>query len=324
MANIAATLVGTALVRDADRSEAFGIPIPGQTVGGTFGGASVSQNLPVDAHSNVYSAIILNGTAPYWFAFGDAGGATAAVGAAGSLLISSGSFNTVLGVPLGAETFAIIQDTAPAGANPQTAVNQTWTKPNVGVANGLFLAAVMTSAIVNPMTGTPTGGTLVNGVATMDFARTIQIVSAAADTAVVTVIGTDIYGNTIMQDLTLNGASIVYSKKAFKTVISATANGTTGNNITMGPAVLTGTAGLGLNYKLAPGFLTVGTKNVSGTVTADAGTVVQPDTAAVSNTTGDVRGVYKPAAVLAVATTSFFAAYATQSGGGNFNCTGIF
>jgi|GEM_PF-759049 len=68
------------------------------------------------------------------------------------------------------------------------------------------------------------GALVSGGIATLDQPRAVQAVSTGADTAVLTVKGLDVYGFSLSEALTLNGATAVLGKKAFKT-ISAITNG---------------------------------------------------------------------------------------------------
>lgn len=78
-----------------------------------------------------------------------------------------------------------------------------------------------------------------------DVARGIQIVSAGADTAVLTITGTDKFGTALTEDITLNGTTKVFGKKAFKKVSQIATDGTTSNNIDVGTSDL-----LGLTYRV--------------------------------------------------------------------------
>jgi hypothetical protein len=175
--------------------------------------------------------------------------------------------------------------------------------------NNIVTTVALVSTVPQSCTGTPAGGTLVAGVATLDFPRTVGIKSAGTDTATVLITGTDLYGMVMTQLLTLNGTTAVYTTKAFMTVVSITAiSATPGNNIVCGTGVA-----LGLSYKTGLGVVAaagVGAKNTSGTISADAGTMVVADnTIPATNLTGDVRGTYLPSAAEAAATTTFFIEY---------------
>lgn len=153
--------------------------------------------------------------------------------------------------------------------------------PVVGVANSVAL-----SQAIN--TGTPglvNGALATAGVATMDVPR--NIVAAWTGTAILTVTGTDYYGQT-QTESSGSGTSFT-GKKAFATITAVNVSA----NVT-GATVGTGNV-LGLPFKInsgdffAPVFLDA----------ADAGTVVIADnTNPATATSGDVRGTYAPAGTL--------------------------
>lgn len=196
--------------------------------------------------------------------------------------------------------------------------------PAVVAASMLITAgvAVMTAGVANPMTAASANGiTITGGVATLDFPRNVTVTSDGTDTTTLLVQGADYYGAAMSELITLtgSGSTIDPGKKAFYTVNSVTATATTSGNI----GVSLGSV-LGLSFALLPGSLLVGSKNVSGTVSADAGTVVQADaTSPATSSTGDVRGTYSPAGTLARATTTFYAEYQTLGGPLNTNAFGV-
>lgn len=122
-----------------------------------------------------------------------------------------------------------------------------------------------------------------SGVATFDVPR--NVVAAWTNTAVITVTGTDEYGNAVVES-SASGTSLA-GKKAFKTVtaveVSANVTGlTVGSGDVLGlPVFLPGTGSV-----LAE--LEDGAAPTAGTVVAGVATI--PATA----TTGDVRGTYDP------------------------------
>lgn len=153
--------------------------------------------------------------------------------------------------------------------------------PVVGVANSIALSQSINS-------GTPglVNGALASaGVATLDVAR--NVVAAWTGVAVLTVTGTDLYGQ-VQTESSASGTSFT-GKKAFATITAINV----GANVT-GATVGTGNV-LGLPFKInsgdffAPVFLDA----------ADAGTVVVADnTNPATATSGDVRGTYAPAGTL--------------------------
>lgn len=153
--------------------------------------------------------------------------------------------------------------------------------PVVGVANSIAL-----SQGIN--TGTPglVNGALASaGVATLDVPR--NVIAAWTGTAVLTVVGTDYYGQAQTEN-SASGTSFA-GKKAFKTITSITV----GANVT-GATVGTGNV-LGLPFRITSGGLLAMVFDNA----ADAGTIVVADnTNPATATTGDVRGTYAPAGTL--------------------------
>lgn len=123
-----------------------------------------------------------------------------------------------------------------------------------------------------------------DGVATFDVPR--NVVGSWTGTAVVTVTGTDVYGETIVES-SASGTSFT-GKKAFGTVTS----------VSFSAAVTSATVGsgdvLGLPFRVdANGLLAA-----RGANAADTGTFVPADTNTATATTGDVRGTYDPSTTL--------------------------
>jgi len=133
------------------------------------------------------------------------------------------------------------------------------------------------------------GASATAGVATFGSVRAISIVSSSAsDTAVtVTLTGTDYYGQTQTQRLTLNGVTTVVSTKTFKTITQAAVSAVMVGTLSIGTANV-----FGLPYAVtnAGYLLRTGWDNV---VSDNAGTFVAADTTSPATaTTGDVRGTY--------------------------------
>lgn len=120
------------------------------------------------------------------------------------------------------------------------------------------------------------------GVATFDVPR--NVVAAWTGTAVITITGTDEYGNVVVES-SASGTSLT-GKKAFKTItqVRVSANVTA---LTVGSGVL-----LGLPVFL-PDVPDVFREIMDG-VAATPGTTVAGDQTAATATTGDVRGTYSP------------------------------
>ncbi len=129
---------------------------------------------------------------------------------------------------------------------------------------------------------TITGALAAGGVATFDVPR--NVVAAWTGTAVLTVTGTDVYGN-VVKESSASGTSLA-GKKAFKTVTSCSfsanvTSATIGTGDVLGlPVFLPGTA-----YVL---------KELQDGAAATAGTTVAGVSTAATATTGDVRGTYDP------------------------------
>lgn len=137
---------------------------------------------------------------------------------------------------------------------------------------------------------TVNGANASGGVATFDYARTVNIDTSSANntTQVITVTGTDYWGQAQTEAITCNGTSTVNGDKAFKTITAVSSNAaltgtiTVGNNDTFGLPYRVTDAG----YLLRVGW--------AGVLAEDAGTFVAADTATANATTGDVRGTYTP------------------------------
>jgi len=128
-----------------------------------------------------------------------------------------------------------------------------------------------------------------SGVATLGAVRAVSIVtSSAANTAqTVTLTGTDYYGQTQTQTVTLNGTTAVVTTKTFKTITQVAVSASITGTISVGTADV-----FGLPYAVtnAGYLLRTGWDNV---VSDNAGTFVAADTTSPATaTTGDVRGTY--------------------------------
>lgn len=158
-------------------------------------------------------------------------------------------------------------------------VNISLGAPDAADADGVCASQAGTAATAMTIAGALASG----GVATFDVPR--NVVGAWTNTAVLTVTGTDEYGNVVVES-SASGTSMA-GKKAFKTITAVTPSA----NIT-GATVGTGDV-LGLPVYL-PGAAAVlgesqdGAKATAGTTVA--GVLTSPATA----TTGDVRGTYDP------------------------------
>lgn len=131
------------------------------------------------------------------------------------------------------------------------------------------------------------GALVVNGVAVLDVPRNVIADSGGADTAVLTITGTDVYGNVMKESITLNGATAVPGKKAFKTITSVTSSATISNGAFLGTGDV-----LGLPCFLPSTGMVL--KELQDGAAATAGTLVAGVQTTPTATTGDVRGTYDP------------------------------
>lgn len=170
-------------------------------------------------------------------------------------------------------------------ADPDTMSVLTPMKINLGAPIASDSNGAVESQACTALAGLATGinGVLAaDGVATFDVPR--NVVAAWTDPAAITITGTDVYGN-VMVESSASGTSLA-GKKAFKTVtgVAVSADVTA---LTVGTSKV-----LGL-----PGYLADVTDVISelqDNAKAVAGTVVAGVTDAATATTGDVRGTYTP------------------------------
>lgn len=158
--------------------------------------------------------------------------------------------------------------------------------PVVGVAN-----SVAASQAIN--TGTPglvNGALAVAGVATMDVPR--NIVAAWTGAAILTVVGTDYYGQP-QSEASASGTTFT-GKKAFSTITSITVSA----NVTAA-TVGTGNA-LGLPFRVSNScdFFSPVFDGAADAAVAATNLVVADITSPATTTTGDVRGTYLPVGTL--------------------------
>lgn len=123
-----------------------------------------------------------------------------------------------------------------------------------------------------------------SGVVTLDVPRNVVVDAAGAATAVLTVYGTDVYGNAMSEAITLNGTTAVSGKKAFKTITRVAASAAATD-------FFVGTGDVfGLPFRVDSRNYTLTAWNgafvTTGTLTAAV------TTSPATTTTGDVRGTY--------------------------------
>lgn len=151
-------------------------------------------------------------------------------------------------------------------------------------------AVCAAQAVAAAGNATINGSTASGGVATLDCARAIQIVSSSTDTTqTVTLTGTDYWGQAQTQLLTLNGATAVVSTKTFKTITKVAVSAALVGNLSVGTADV-----FGLPYRVTDAGYLLRT-GWAGAVADNAGTFVAADTTSpATNATGDVRGTFAP------------------------------
>jgi hypothetical protein len=154
--------------------------------------------------------------------------------------------------------------------------------PIVGDVDGLVTGYTGAAGAI-PMNGALVSG----GVAVLDVPRAIVVDSGGADTSVITITGTDVYGAVMKENITTNGTTAVNGKKAFKTVTGISGSLTAANGIFIGTTNI-----LGLPVFL-PGVASV-LREIENNAVATAGTVVGGVSTLATATTGDVRGTYVP------------------------------
>lgn len=123
----------------------------------------------------------------------------------------------------------------------------------------------------------------------LDVPRALVATGSDGSNHVVTVTGTDVNGNVVVESITLSGTNAVAGKKAFKTVTGVSvAGGASGDTVDLG-----WTDVLGLPVFLPDDVYVLAELEDGGA--ASAGTIVAGVTSAATATTGDVRGTYDPA-----------------------------
>lgn len=153
--------------------------------------------------------------------------------------------------------------------------------PIAAVAAGILSATSIATAVDTT--------TFVADTADAPFGRNITVVASGAATSNVTVFGKDYLGQPMSESFTLNGATPVVGRKAFKWVDRITAAVTAATTINVGFG-----ARVGLPYRM--GQVLSETGNGAG---ASVGTLTAPDlTDPQTTTTLDPRGLYTPTTAL--------------------------
>jgi hypothetical protein len=133
------------------------------------------------------------------------------------------------------------------------------------------------------------GALAAGGVVVLDVPRNLIADSGGADDAILTIYGTDVHGDAMIETITLNGTTAVPGLKAFKRVTRVAASKAIANSAFLGTGDV-----LGLPVRLpSAGHIL---KELEDGVAATAGTTVAGlalDTESTA-TTADVRGTYDP------------------------------
>ncbi|CAB4120922.1 hypothetical protein UFOVP4_12 [uncultured Caudovirales phage] len=220
------------------------------------------------------------------------------------------TYNGTTTIPAGSP-FTIELDRSGSTGMLSTVVNaiDTYVKPGrdtflypvqtVLVSFGTPTTASATAvAAAQTMTGSGTavvinGAKAASGVASLGAptGRNVNVVSSNAGdtTQVVTVIGTDMYGNGMRENITCNGTTTVQGKKAFFNVTGATVSATMTGTLSVGDGAILGLPVYLTNSVFIVKEIQDGASATAGTTVAGAGITV-PATA----TSADVRGTYAP------------------------------
>ena len=152
-------------------------------------------------------------------------------------------------------------------------------------------AVCAAQAVAAAGNATINGASATGGVATFDYARTVNVDSTNAGdtTQTVTVTGTDYWGQAQTETIALNGLTLVAGQKSFKTITAVAVSALLAGNLTVGNEDV-----FGLPYRVTDAGYLLRT-GWAGAVADNAGTFVAADTTSPATaTTDDVRGTYAP------------------------------
>lgn len=185
--------------------------------------------------------------------------------------VKAGAFSSKRGVPMNPLVQADLGIPAALGAN--------------GVINAQAVAGAGAVAL--------NGALVASGVAALGgtYGRAVSIVSSNVGdtTQTITIRGRDYLGDRVSETIAANGTTTVAGKKAFKYIDSVASSAALAGNLSVGT-----TDKLGLPYRCA-GRFDVLSAYMDTTDEVATVTLAAADTAAPSNTTGDVRGTVIPA-----------------------------
>lgn len=116
------------------------------------------------------------------------------------------------------------------------------------------------------------------------YGRRLQVAGSGATTGTVTIRGRDYLGQSMVENLTLNGVTAVNSQKAFRYVDAISWTATAAINLLVGTST-----GLGLPYRAQT---TAISNELMNGATVTAGAIVIGSTAVQTATTPDPRGIY--------------------------------
>ena len=152
-------------------------------------------------------------------------------------------------------------------------------------------AVCAAQAVAAAGNATINGASATGGVATFDYARTVNVDSTDVGdtTQTVTVTGTDYWGQAQTETIALNGTTLVAGQKSFKTITAVAVSALLTGNLTVGNEDV-----FGLPYRVTDAGYLLRT-GWNGSVADDAGTFAAADTTSPATaTTNDVRGTYAP------------------------------
>lgn len=262
-----ATTLGSAVAKDGT----FNVPYPSGTQAGTFAGG----------YAHVLYALMSKFSAPT--------GITVSFGASYITVTYKGNTTIPAGtsVVIGFDAFGATDNTFRPGSSVNT-TTAILTFLDLGAPATLDADGIAEAQSASGAHDLTLNGALAsNGVVTLDVPRNVIVDSGGADTAVLTVYGTDVYGKALRESITLNGTSAVSGKKAFKTITRIASSATIANGAFVGTGDV-----LGLPVFLpGAGFVI---KELQDGAAATAGTLAAGNTSAATATTGDVRGTYDP------------------------------